>query len=200
MLIKTINTPKGKTPDIQLHVQRCEANQWENLGFAGHHYLTQTLNKSCKCLLFSWGDTPVAFAALLNTPKGGHPYYMAISRLVILPDFQGLGLSKTICNFCGGIIKALSDETHEYKLFIKTANDTMGHSLERNKSWQPTVYNKKTRSQKAVLDAWPKYKNCLERWSYCYAYEGEAIKGYEELLLPIKALREKRLGQLSFEF
>lgn len=186
-------------PEIRLTVQRCEASQWDDLGFSQHHYLTKSINKSCKCLLFSWENMPVAFAALLNTPKNGHPYYMSISRLVILPDFQGLGLSKKISNFCGGILKSISDDTHEYKLCIKTANDAMGHSLENNPYWKPTVYNKKMRSQKAVDDAWPKYKNCLVRWSYCYSYEGPAISGFDELLLPIKKLRDKKL-QLEIKF
>lgn len=35
-------------------------------------------------------------------------YAMAISRLVILPDYQGLGLSTIIFNFVGGIVKSLS--------------------------------------------------------------------------------------------
>ena len=86
-----VNHKKGERPYIRLTVRRCEPSVW-NL-FRTHHYLTQELNKSCKCLLFEWNGIPIGFVGILNTPRKGIPYGCAISRMVILPDYQGLGLS-----------------------------------------------------------------------------------------------------------
>ena len=131
-------------PHIHLTVQRVEASEWKNLGFDKHHYLTSDINKSCKCLLFSWNETPIAFVGILNTPRKGLPFDMAISRLVILPDYQGLGLSSIILNFCGGIVQSLGED---YRLLIKTIHTKMGKHLTKCNEWEPTAFNGKQRTK-----------------------------------------------------
>lgn len=182
-----INHKKGEKIDIQLKVQRVEYNVWYDLGFYKHHYLTSDLNKSCKCLLFTWNQTPVAFVALLNTPRKGLPHDMAISRIVILPDFQGLGLSSKITNFCGGIVKSLGQD---YRLLIKTIHRLMGESFNRSNKWSPTQFNGKERKKTNYEQG--KYNNRLIRKSYCFNYIGETIYGYEDLLLPVNTLRTQK--------
>lgn len=184
-----INKKKKERPQIQLTVQRVEASQWSALGFDKHHYLTHELNPSAKCLVFCWNDTPVGFMAMLNSPRKGMPMGHSVSRLVISPDFQGLGLSSTILNFCGGILKSLGDD---YPLYIKTIHDKMGAYLTRSNDWLPTSYNGKVRTLESTLSEGKRYQNRLQRMSYCFKYVGEAIYGYEDLLLPIKELREKK--------
>ena len=182
-------------PNIQLTVQRVEASEWKNLGFDKHHYLTADINKSCKCLLFSWNDTPVAFVGILNTPRKGLPNDLAISRLVILPDYQGLGLSSIILNFCGGIIKSLGED---YRLLIKTIHTKMGKHLSKCEEWEATAFNGKQRTKTEYEKG--KYNNRFERTSYCFKYVGGKIEGYEELLLPIDKLRKKKnLGKGLFD-
>lgn len=179
-----INECKKCKPQINLKVQRVEPKVWYDLNFYKHHYLSEKLNPSCKCLLFTWNDVPCAFVGIINLPSKGHPFNMSISRIVILPEFQGIGLSSRILNFCGGIVKACGEG---YELYIKTIHEKMGEGLERNKLWNPTSYNGKIR--KDSNDASGKYKNRLQRASYCYRYDGEALNGYEELMKPIKELR-----------
>ena len=116
MKIVRIDHPKGERPNIKLTVRRVESNVW-NI-FKDHHYLTSDLNKSCKCLLFEWNNIPIGFVGILNTPRRGIPYGCSVSRIVILPDYQGLGLSTEIFNFVGGIVKSLSDDEHDYRLYI----------------------------------------------------------------------------------
>lgn len=183
-----IDKIKNKKPTIELTVQRVEPSEWKNLQFDKHHYLTADINKSCKCLVFSWNDVPVAFVGILNTPRKGLPHDMAISRLVILPDYQGLGLSSTILNFCGGIVKSLGED---YRLLIKTIHAKMGKHLTNCEEWEPTAFNGKQRTKTEYEKG--KYNNRFERTSYCFKYVGEAKYGYEELLLPINELRKNKI-------
>lgn len=189
MKVKLINYKKNEKPNIELEVHRVEADEWHNLGFSKHHYLTSELNKSCKCLLFTWNGEPVGFVGVLNTPRKGDRYSCAISRVVVLPDYQGLGLSSTICNFVGGIITNLGDD---YKLYIKTIHDRMGKYFERSDKWIPTSYNGKIRKNTEYEKG--KYNNRLVRKSYCYKYCGEKIDGYNHLLLPINEMRNNKNG------
>jgi GNAT superfamily N-acetyltransferase len=186
--MKTIHIehPKGQRPYIQLTVRRVEPIVWNM--FKKEHYLSAELNKSCKCLLFEWDGVPVGFVGLINTPRIRMRYAMAISRLVILPDYQGLGLSTIIFNFVGGIVKSLSDEEHEYRLFIKTAHRKFGEALARNPKVRSTANNLKKTSNTD-----PRYRNRLARKSYCYEYIGEKIEGFEDILLPISVMRSKKM-------
>lgn len=166
-----INKNKKDKPNIQLTVQRVESNVWYDLNFNKHHYLTSEMNKVCKSLLFCWDSIPVAFVGLLNSPRKGYPHDMTISRIVILPDFQGLGLSSIILNFCGGIVKSMGDD---YRLLIKTIHEKMGKHLTKCDEWQPTAFNGKQRSN--LIHEGKKYKRRFERISYCFKYVGEKLE------------------------
>lgn len=187
-----IDSNKTDKPNIELTVERVEPSVWYTLGFYKHHYLTESLNKSCKCLLFCWNGVPVGFIGLLNSPRKGMPWGHNISRVVILPDFQGIGLSSRIINFCGGILKSMGDD---WFLYLKTIHEKMGAYLERSDKWSPTTYNGKKRKKETIDCEGDKYKHRLDRKSFCYKYVGEPIYGYEELLLPINDLRKIKFNK-----
>lgn len=185
-----INHPKGQRPEIKLTVRRVEVSVWTSMLFDKSHYLTSELNKSCKCLLFEWNNVPVAFVGILNTPRKGIPYGCSISRIVILPDYQGLGLSTIIFNFVGGIVKSLSDDEHDYRLYIKTAHSKFGQALSRNPNVRGTVFDGKGRDKKSADNQ--RYRNRLTRVSYCKEYIGDKIDGFQDMLKPIGDLRKSR--------
>lgn len=187
-----VNHPKGQRKEIKLTVRRVESNVWYSLGFSKEHYLSAELNKSCKCLLFEWNNVPVAFVAILNTPRKGIPYGCSISRIVIHSEYQGLGLSTIIFNFVGGIVKSLSDEEHDYRLYIKTAHSKFGEALGRNPFVKGTAFDGKGRDKKAIEHDNHRYRNRLQRVSYCKEYIGNPINGFEKLLLPINELRKQK--------
>jgi hypothetical protein len=186
-----INHPKGQRPEIKLTVRRVEASVWTSMLFDKSHYLTSELNKSCKCLLFEWNNVPVAFVGILNTPRKGIPYGCSISRIVILPDYQGLGLSTIIFNFVGGIVKSLSDDEHDYRLYIKTAHSKFGQALSRNPNVRGTVFDGKGRDKKSADNQ--RYRNRLTRVSYCKEYIGGKIDGFQDMLKPIGELRKSKM-------
>lgn len=174
-------------PKIELQVSRVEAEAWDI--FKKHHYLTEDVNKSCKFFLFEWNDKPIGIVAIINQPRKGCPNGFAISRIVVLPDFQGMGLGVKLSEFSGGIIK------NEGGLcFIKTVNPALGEYFNRSSNWRGTTNNGKSRIIKEDTDK--RASNRLERASYCHEYIGEPINGYEELLLPISQMRSKNVLSL----
>lgn len=188
MKVVKINHKKGERPNIKLTVRRVEPTVWGL--FKKHHYLTAEMNKSCKCLLFEWNGVPVGFVGILNTPRKGIPYGCSISRIVVLPDFQGLGLSTIMFNFVGGIVKSLSDEEHEYRLYIKTAHRKFGEALGKNPNAKGTAFDGKGRDKKAIEHDNHRYRNRLQRVSYCKEFIGDGIDGYQDILKPIGELRK----------
>ena len=171
-----------RRPEISLQVSRVEFETW-NI-FKKHHYLTEDVNKGAKFLLFEWDKKPIGIVAVLNTPRKGIPNGMAISRIVILPDYQGLGLGSRLSNFIGGVFVNEGN-----KMYIKTVNPALGEYFNNSKSWRGTAMNGKARKMEGA-DV-NKYKNRVTRLSYCHEYIGEGISGYEDLLLPINEMRNK---------
>jgi len=74
--------------NIDLQVFRCKHTAWKL--FAKHHYLSGSLAKHCTCYLALWNEEPAAFCAVI--PQYGFKNRKRVSRIVVLPDYQGLGI------------------------------------------------------------------------------------------------------------
>jgi ABC-type ATPase involved in cell division len=172
-------------PKITLQVDRVASDIW-NL-FKKHHYLTEDINKSFMFILFSIGIQPIAIAVIgRQIGKGVGKAYRG-SRIVVLPDFQGLGIGSCISDFVAGICK-----NKEYKYFTKTIHPALGEWRNKNiEKWNPTPYNGKVRNNNNNHSG--VYKTIQVRKSYCHEYIGESINGYEELLLPIGEMNRKHI-------
>ena len=77
-----------RRPEIEIEVFRCQRSTWQM--FARYHYLTGTLSRSARCFLGLWRGVPVAFCATVTLI--GQRGRWRISRLVTLPDYQGVGI------------------------------------------------------------------------------------------------------------
>lgn len=176
-------------PSIELQVSRAESDTWDL--FKKHHYLTEAANKSCKFLLFTWNEKPVGMVAVINQPRRGCPNGFAISRVVVLPDFQGLGLGAKLCEYSAAMFKDMGG-----KIYIKTVHPALGVYFNNSDKWRGTSMNGKIR-HKSSKNSDSSAKNRLERASYCHEYIGDSISGYSELLKPIKEMRENKNKQIK---
>ncbi|CAE7207459.1 Ctsb [Symbiodinium natans] len=82
-------------PVLKLRVSLLQSAQkageaWRR--FARHHYLNSQLSPAATCAEAYWGDEPVAFVALLPRASNSSRTEVREHRLVVLPDFQGLGI------------------------------------------------------------------------------------------------------------
>mgnify|MGYP003629836000 CR=1 FL=1 len=117
-------------PKIELSVFRCRYETW-NI-FKQHHYLSEELNKAAKSFVFLMSDKPVAFIAILPLPNGNLKNAFRITRVVVLPDFQGLGIGVEILNLISSMY--LKDNK---KMYIKTSNPALFMSMKRNlENWE----------------------------------------------------------------
>jgi len=170
-------------PQITLQVSRVESKTWNF--FKKHHYLTENVNKSYIFLLFEWNDKPVCIAVMGRQIGRGVGKAYRDSRIVVYPDYQGMGIGSYISNFLGGISK-----DYGYRYFTKTIHPALGEYRNKyDKIWNPTAFNGKVRNKSNPKNN--KYTSIKLRSSYCHEYIGESISGYEDLLLPINEMRSK---------
>ncbi len=79
-------------PPIELAVHRSRRGAWPV--FARHHYLKGTLSPTARCFVALWEGDPVAFCATL--PAIGYRGRWRITRIVTLPDYQGVGIGTSL--------------------------------------------------------------------------------------------------------
>jgi len=87
-----------RRPPIQLEIFRCRRSAWAL--FARHHYLSGSLPQAVRCYLAVWDGAPVAFCAVLSLI--GHKNRWRVSRIVTLPDYQGVGIGMGVTEAIAG--------------------------------------------------------------------------------------------------
>jgi len=138
-----------RRPQLRLSLHRATPDVWPL--FARHHYLTAALNRSARCYIgllegMEQGagtresdqcsapcsvlpaPCPVAFAAVLNAI--GHRGVWRVSRLVVLPDYQGIGIGRAM-------LAAVADLYP--RLRITTSHPAMLRALAADPNWRLAV-------------------------------------------------------------
>lgn len=84
--------------------------------FRHYHYLSGALPSNARCYCAVYGDTPVAFMAVVHVRM--RVRYYRVSRLVVLPDYQGIGVGKRLLNFIADLYAVQT----RLPFFIVTSN------------------------------------------------------------------------------
>jgi GNAT superfamily N-acetyltransferase len=89
---QTCQRRRLRRPSIDLELYRCKHRLWKL--FAPHHYLTGSLSETARCYAAWWKGDPVSFCATL--PVIGRKNHWRITRVVTLPDYQGVGIGMRV--------------------------------------------------------------------------------------------------------
>ena len=169
-------------PEIELVFNECTTSIWQM--FKPHHYLSGSLNRSSKCFVANWNGYPVAFVASLAFPSGSFKDKKAYreSRLVVLPDFQGIGIGNAVSET---VAQYFIDRGYRY--FSKTANPRCGVHRDNSQLWKPTSHNHSKRND-YLKDGVVRNKNQytmsedmqkIHSQRVCYSHEYVGIYGGE---------------------
>ncbi len=113
---------------IRLQVRRCPQSLWPL--FARHHYLSGGLSRAATCYIALWEGRPVAFCAALAAL--GHRGRKRISRLVTLPDYQGLGIGLRLAE------RVCEDQTaRSFRVSIATSHPAIIAYCRSSPKWRP---------------------------------------------------------------
>jgi len=118
-----------RRPSLEIAIERVSYEAWKL--FAPFHYLTADLHKAARCFGLYVGDQLASFAGCLYRPHPTAHDIMGISRLVTLPDWQGLGLAMILCDNLGAAFKAVGRRLHMYP-----AHPSLVRSFNRSKEWK----------------------------------------------------------------
>lgn len=86
-------------PPLRLAVHKVDHTAWKM--FRRHHYLSADINKAAVCYGGHIGGELVAFMAYLHFPHPKSKNLKMGHRAVVLPDYQGLGISGRMAEWIG---------------------------------------------------------------------------------------------------
>ncbi|MGA2257759.1 MAG: GNAT family N-acetyltransferase, partial [Thermoguttaceae bacterium] len=118
-----------RRPAIRLDIYRSSAAAWSL--FAKYHYLSGGLNRTAHCYLGLIDQQPAAFCAVL--PLIGFPGRRRISRIVVRPDFQGVGVGRAVLGAVAAMYPRMS---------ITTGHPAMIVALKNDANWKCTAVKK----------------------------------------------------------
>ena len=121
----TLARGRLRRPGIRLRVFACGHDAWPL--FARHHYLSGGLNPWSRCYLGTIEGRPAAFCAVLPIP--GHSGKRRVTRIVVLPDYQGVGVGRAM-------LRAMAERYP--RLRIITGHPAMLRALRTDPGWRCT--------------------------------------------------------------
>ena len=84
--------------------------------FRQYHYLNGSLASTARCYTAIYQERPIAFIAVMHIHMKAR--YYRVARLVVLPDYQGIGVGKRLLNF----IAELYTSQTRIPFYILTSN------------------------------------------------------------------------------
>jgi len=81
-----------RRPAVHLRIVRCQRRAWEL--FKRYHYLSADIPHGCRLYMALWSEEPVAICVIV--PMFGKQNHWRISRIVTLPDYQGIGIGSAL--------------------------------------------------------------------------------------------------------
>ena len=121
-------------PQIEVEIRRVSWSEWRR--FAPFHYLTNSLHRAARCFVLYVNGNPAAFAGMIGRPtKGlhGEIAIMGCSRLVTLPDYQGVGLAFALIDKIAAAYKSAGLRARTYP-----AHPALIRAFDRSTKWAMT--------------------------------------------------------------
>lgn len=156
-----------RRPPIEMEIKRVSKTAW-NI-FKAHHYLSSSLPMNSHCYVAFIQDEPVAFCAIRKFPGMFRFDHWIIARIVVLPDYQGIGIGRTITTYVASLYSTIGI------VFIVTSQPAMIKGLQKSLHWRmvrkPSLSGKHSRKSMMKTSAW-------NRMTTTFVYMG--LPNYED--------------------
>ncbi len=182
-----------RLPTRKFEIQIFERNDKQKIWniFRRHHYLSGDINVACKMFCAYLNENIVGMCAILPQPSNIKNAWR-IHRLVILPDYQGLGIGTKLLEEVCKILK-LNNKI----VYLRTSNEKLRRYCENNKNtWKETARSGTQCPQHGVL-----WKIINNRIAFSYKFIGKSENNnlikYEKVKFVEKEKNEKKYEQID---
>lgn len=149
-----------RRPTIHVGIRKAEQNEWKL--FKEFHYLSTNHNIAANKYIAEIEGIPVAWCSVLHSPNPHIKNMKRIHRIVVRPDYQGIGLG----------VKFMTEIANQYKndgyrLRLITSSPSFIHGLQRNKQW---VMVRKPSRINSINERLTSYKGSNQRLTACFEF------------------------------
>lgn len=187
-LYDTRRLPKRKF-ELQLYETRAKKEVWKI--FRQHHYLSSDLNIASRVFVAFLNNEIVGFIAILPFPSGTVKNAYRVHRLVVLPDYQGLGIATKMLKYIANLHVKI-----DCKMYIRTSHIRLHDYFEHSNDWIETCRSGKISPKQSSR---VKFK-VTTRTPYSYKYIGKynnEIDKNNVILYDKKKNIEKKIYQMT---
>jgi len=120
-----------RRPSINVGVRKADQSEWKL--FKDFHYLSSDHNTAAHKYIAEIDGVPAAWCSVLHFPHPHVKNMKRIHRIVVRPDYQGVGLG---VKFMSEIAKIYAKTKH--RVTLVTSAPSFIHGLQRNNDWVMT--------------------------------------------------------------
>lgn len=146
MTFQSFEGQKKNKPDIKFEIFSCpDKTIWKM--FAKYHYLSHSHNNAASVYIATVNDAIAGFISILHFPHPKVRNMKKVHRLVILPDYQGIGIGCILLDSIADIYKK-----DKWRFNIVTSAPSLINSLKKSNSWITTRLSRtKSQSKSSTL-------------------------------------------------
>jgi GNAT superfamily N-acetyltransferase/ABC-type thiamine transport system ATPase subunit len=155
----TFDSKKKYTrPDINLEIYQRKGD-WNT--FRRYHYLNTSINAAAIQYVACIDGRPVGFLAILHFPHPRVANMKKISRVVVLPDYQGVGIGGRLVDF---VAKLYADK--KFRVTITTSTPALIHTFKKASRWRLIRAGKATGSKTYIMSKTASWGRMTTSWEY----------------------------------
>ena len=127
-------------PALDCRIERVPYEAWRT--FAPFHYLTAHLHRAAQCFVLSVDGRPASFAATMHFPHPTAKNITSGSRVVTLPDWQGMGLALALVGALGAAYRTVGRRFRgppDHPAFILSFDRSPDWALVKRPGFKSTV-------------------------------------------------------------
>lgn len=117
-----------RRPEIKCVIRKASQNEWRQ--FMDFHYLSHEHNVAAHKYVCEINGEPVAWCSVLHFPHPVVKNMKRIHRIVVKPDYQGIGLGSRLMSEI-----ARKYKSQGYRMTLVTSSPAFIHGLQSNKNW-----------------------------------------------------------------
>lgn len=137
MTFRKCEGQKKNRPNIKFEIFRTnDKTIWKM--FAKHHYLSHTHNNAAHTYIATINDNIAGFLSILHFPHPKVKNIKKVHRLVILPDYQGIGIGIKLLNEIGKMYLK-----NGFRYTIATSAPSLIYTLKKSNKWLCSSFGRK---------------------------------------------------------
>jgi ABC-type dipeptide/oligopeptide/nickel transport system ATPase subunit/GNAT superfamily N-acetyltransferase len=148
-----------RRPGIKLQVYETTSSSWKI--FRRYHYMNTELNKAARCFIGLIDGEPVCFFAVLHFPHPSAKNFKRGHRLVVLPDYQGLGIGHLFSSYIAEMFVKQG-----YRFVITSSTKSLYVQRRKDSRWHVTSKTRKRSSKHS------KISDSQSKYTFSYEYIG----------------------------